>query len=66
MGISFLGWVISCFVADVLILSSKLLLFGADRVVAPSGSRQYLSVCRRDFPMQGDVTLKLGTVAKLL
>ena len=26
----------------------------------------YSAVCRRDFPMQGDVTLKLGTVAKLL
>ena len=31
---------------------------GADRVVAPSGSRQFLSVCRRDFPMQGDVAPK--------
>ena len=39
---------------------------GADRVVVPSGLRQYLSVCNRDFPMQADVTLKLGTVAKLL
>ena len=31
---------------------------GADRVVVPSGSRQYLSVCRRDFPIQGDVAPK--------
>ena len=105
MGISFYGWVISCFVADVLILSSKLLLFGADRVVGTCGAasnslfvsrklssshhdflipreatligrgfrvavpkslRQYLSVCRRNIPMQGDVTLKQETVAKLL
>ena len=33
------------------------------RVVVPKFSRQYLSVCKRDFPMQGDVTLKQGTVA---
>ena len=37
---------------------------GADRVVAPSGSRQYLSVCRRDFPMQGDVAPKVRNGSK--
>ena len=37
---------------------------GADRVVAPSGSRQYLSVCRRDFPMQADVAPKVWVESK--
>ena len=37
----------------------KNLLCGAGRVVAPNGSRQYHSVCRRDFPMQGDVAPKV-------
>ena len=36
----------------------------ADRVVAPSGSRQYLSVCRRNFPMQGDVAPKAWNCSK--
>ena len=38
---------------------------GADRVAVPSGSREYLSVCKRNFPMQADVTVKQKTVAKL-
>ena len=38
--------------------------FGADRVVVPSGSRQYLSVCRRNFPMQGDVAPKAWNCSK--
>ena len=36
----------------------KNLLCRAGRVVAPNGSRQYLSVCGRNFPMQGDVAPK--------
>ena len=41
------------------IMPRKKLHCGADRVVVPSGSRQYLAVCRRDFPMQGDVAPKV-------
>ena len=33
------------------------------RYLNPRGS--YSAVCNRDFPIQADVTLKLGTVAKL-
>ena len=103
MGISFLGWVFFRFMADVLLLSAKMLLFGADRVVGtcgaawnslfvprkllsshhdviiprevtligrgfrvavPKSSRQYLSVCRRDFPIQGDVAPKVWNCSK--
>ena len=42
----------------------SLAAFRADRVVVPSGSRQYLSVCRRDFPMQGDVAPKAWNCSK--
>ena len=37
----------------------------AVRVVAPDRLRQYLSVCNRYFPIQGDVTLNQGQGAKL-
>ena len=42
----------------------KKLHCGADRVVVPSGLRQYLSVCRRDFPIQGDVAPKAWNCSK--
>ena len=34
-------------------------------MAVPKFLRQYLSVCKWDFPIQGDVTVKLKTVAKL-
>ena len=33
-------------------------------VVVPDGSRQYLPVCKRDFPMQGDVAPKVWSGTK--
>ena len=64
VGISFLGWVCFYFVADVLILSSKLLLFGADRVVGTCGAAwnslfvlRKLSSSHHDFLIPREVTL---------
>ena len=49
---------------DVIIPREGTLIGRGFRVAVPKSLRQYLSVCRRDFPMQGDVAPKVWNCSK--
>ena len=49
---------------DFLIPREVTLIGRGFRVAVPKSLRQYLSVCRRDFPMQGDVAPKVWNCSK--
>ena len=52
-------------VISAIVIPREVTLIGREiRVVVPNFSRQYLSVCRRDFPMQGDVAPKVWDCSK--
>ena len=49
----------------IFLYREKVTLFGRGfRVAVPKSLRQYLSVCGRDFPMQGDVAPKVWNCSK--